>query len=55
MFKDKRVTVFLTESQFQLWKQLAEEKEISLAEFIRRAVTVYIKMLEKYNAKARKV
>lgn len=47
--KDKRVTVPLTESQFELWKQWAKQKEISLPEFVRRAVTVYIKLLEKYK------
>lgn len=47
--KDKRVTVPLIESQFELWKYWADQKEISLPEFIRRGITIYIKMLEKYK------
>ncbi len=47
--KDRRVTVPLTDSQFELWKEWADRKEISLPEFIRRAVTIYIKMLDKYK------
>lgn len=49
--KDKKVMVSVTQDQFELWKKWANEKEISIPEFIRRAVTVYIKMLEKYNSK----
>ena len=49
--KDKRITISLTESQFEIWKQKAQEKEISLPEFIRRAVSVYITMLDRYNEK----
>lgn len=49
--KDKRITISLTESQFEIWKQKAQEKEISLPEFIRRAVSVYITMLDRYNKK----
>ena len=47
--KDKRVFVALTENDFQLWKAYANKKEISLPEFIRRGVNVYIKMLEKWE------
>ncbi len=49
--KDKRITISLTESQFETWKQKAQEKEVSLPEFIRRAVSVYIIMLDRYNEK----
>ena len=49
--KDKKVMVSVTQDQFELWKNWADQKEISIPEFIRRAVTVYIKMLEKYNSK----
>lgn len=49
--KDKKVMVSVTQDQFELWKKWADQKEISIPEFVRRAVTVYIKMLEKYNSK----
>lgn len=49
--KDKKVMVSVTQDQFESWKKWADKKEISIPEFIRRAVTVYIKMLEKYNSK----
>lgn len=47
--KNKRVTVPLTESDFQLWKSYADAREISLPEFIRRGVSIYIRMLEKWK------
>lgn len=53
--KDRRVTVPLTESDFQLWKRYAEEREISLPEFVRRGITVYIRMLEKWKENSKKV
>ena len=49
--KDKKIMVSVTQDQYDQWKTEADAKEISLPEFIRRAVTVYIKMLEKYNSK----
>ena len=49
--KDKKIMVSVTQDQYDLWKDEADKKEISIPEFIRRAVTVYIKMLEKYNNK----
>lgn len=49
--KDKKIMVSVTQDQYDLWKNEADKKEISIPEFIRRAVTVYIKMLEKYNSK----
>lgn len=52
--KDRRVTVPLTETDFQIWKQYAEEREISLPEFIRRGVSMYIRMLEKWKEKSNK-
>ena len=36
-------------------KDEAEKREISLPEFIRRAVTVYLSMVEKYNARKSKL
>lgn len=49
--KDKKIMVSVTQDQYDQWKTEADAKEISLPEFIRRAVTVYIKMLEKYKSK----
>ena len=55
MKKDKKIMVSVTQDQYDFWKDEAEKREISLPEFIRRAVTVYLSMVEKYNARKSKL
>lgn len=47
--------VSVTQDQYDFWKDEAKKREISLPEFIRRAVTVYLSMVEKYNARKSKM
>ena len=55
MKKDKKIMVSVTQDQYEFWKDEAEKREISLPEFIRRAVTIYLSMVEKYNARKSKL
>lgn len=55
MKKDKKIMVSVTQDQYDFWKEEAEKREISLPEFIRRAVTVYLSMIEKYNTRKSKM
>lgn len=41
----KQVNLTLTDEQYQLWKETAEEFEVSLSDFIERAVAVYINFI----------
>lgn len=47
--------VSVTQDQYDFWKDEAEKREISLPEFIRRAVTVYLSVVEKYNTRKSKL
>lgn len=47
--------VSVTQDQYDFWKDEAKKREISLPEFIRRAVTVYLSMVEKYNTRKSKL
>jgi len=50
----KRVNLSLKDSQYNTWKQMAEEREMTLPEFIRTGVRVYVMMLQKRAEKEQK-
>ena len=45
--KDKKIMVSVTQDQYNLWKEAADVKQVSLPEFIRKAVSVYLVALER--------
>ena len=48
----KRVNLTLNDEQYKTWKEIAEQKGMTLPAFIRQAVRVYITMLQKVAKKA---
>ena len=43
----KRVHLTLTDKQYELWEKYSEQKDMSIHDFIKQAVRVYITMLHK--------
>lgn len=43
----KRVNLTLKDSQYDFWLQKAEERDMSIHDFIKHAVKVYLTMIEK--------
>lgn len=43
----KRVNLTLQDSQYDFWLQKAQEKDMSIHDFIKHAVKVYLTMIEK--------
>ena len=50
----KRVNLSLTEGQYDLWSKLAEDRNISIHDFIKQAVRIYVTMLQKRAEDVRK-
>lgn len=46
MRKNKQVNIAITEVQYNAWKKEADKRQISLSEFIRQAMNVYMMALE---------
>ena len=48
----KRVNLTLSDEQYNMWKEMAEQRGMTFPEFIRQAVRVYITMLQKVAKRA---
>lgn len=45
----KRVNLTLQDSQYEFWLQKAQEKNMTIHDFIKHAVKVYLTLVEKYK------
>lgn len=50
--KSETVSVSVTPAQKERWKKWAEKKAMTMPEFVRNSVEIYITMLEKLERKA---
>lgn len=49
----KRVNLSISDGQYEVWSQHAKENDMSLHEFIKQAVRIYVVMLQKRAEKAK--